>query len=310
MLVVIGHLTDSNIQSFIYLFHMPLFFFLSGLLYHDSDKFVKKRITQLIIPFFAFSIISIPIKYIERCILQRAFYINIFYLSPQFYNIPLWFCISLFTISCIFWGLKKYCKDIRIMLTFSILISFCGLALSYCKIFLPLYLSQSLLAFPYYAIGFYSNSVIKINWKGTIIAILILIYAQFSHISTNISGLIVNANPLLFYIPALSGIYIIIHASMLRGGNRYRAFLLIFIFLGRNSLYIFALHWPFITILQKFNEVIGIDKHIGNIFIFFTIIILSLCIGTLLAYLFPKYFRPISLKEKSTNSGIKHPKRV
>lgn len=152
LFVVIGHLTDSDVQSFIYLFHMPLFFFLSGLLFHDSDNFVCKKITQLIIPFFVFSIISFPIKYIERCILQEALYFNLSYLSPQFYNIPLWFCISLFTISCMFWGLIRYCKKTCILLTFLILISCCGLILSYFKIFLPLYLSQSFLAFPYYAI--------------------------------------------------------------------------------------------------------------------------------------------------------------
>lgn len=128
-----------------------------------------------------------------------------------------------------------------------------------------------------------------------IIAILILIYTQISHISTNISGLIVNTNPLLYYIPALSGVYLIIHISILRVENGRKAYLLNF--LGRNSIYIFALHWPLITILQKLNEVLGIGKLIGNIFIFFIIICISLFIGKLLAYLFPQIFRPIILKE-------------
>jgi len=296
----------SNIQSLIYLFHMPLFFFLSGLLFHDCDNYVHKKVSQLIIPLFAFSIITLPIKYIERSILQEACYLNLSYLSLQFYNIPLWFCISLFTISCIFWGVIKRCWDIRIQTTFIILISFCGLVLSYFKLFLPLYLSQSLLAFPFYAMGNFS-STIKTNWKVAIISIFILIYAQVSHVNTNISELIVNINPLLYFIPALSGIYIIIHISKSCEEKGCKVNLLTF--LGRNSLYIFALHWPFITILQRTNEIIGIDKHIGNVIIFITVIILSLCIGELLAYYFPKNFQPISRKELSADSGIEHSKR-
>lgn len=277
---------------------MPLFFFLSGLLFHDSSNFIVKRTKQLIIPFFVFSIISFPIKYIERCILQGAIYFNLSYLSLQFHNIPLWFCISLFSISCIFHLLVRYCRNLLFLYVSLIFISLSGIVFSYFKIFLPLYLSQTFLAFPFYAIGYYSSSI-KTNWRGMVVSSIILFFAHISDVNTNISGLIVNQNPLLYLLPALSGIYIIIYLSVLiedyNPNNYFKENLLNF--LGRNSLYIFALHWPFITILQKTNETIGINKQIGTILIFFVIIIIPLSLGQSLHNLFPKYFRPICLKE-------------
>lgn len=296
ILVVVGHLTDSEFQSFIYLFHMPLFFFLSGLLFHYSDNYIQKKTKQFVIPFLAFSIITFPIKYIERSILQGAMFFNVSYLSLQFYNIPLWFCISLYTISCIYFLLVKYCKNLSLLFVLLLFFSFGGLVLSYYKVFLPLYLSQTLLAIPFYVMGHYSSKIKNTN-SLFIISIIILIYAQIIHVSTNISGLIVNHNPILFFLPALSGIYLIIYTSKIIENNipnnNIKEYLLSF--LGRNSLYIFALHWPFITIFQRLNDTIGINRLIGSVFIFFAIIIIPLLLGRLLHFFLPKYFRPICL---------------
>lgn len=61
MLVVIGH-TDSPLHDFIYLFHMPLFFFLSGYAYKKIDsynpiKVIKKRFKSLYIPFISIQLV-------------------------------------------------------------------------------------------------------------------------------------------------------------------------------------------------------------------------------------------------------------
>ena len=58
-LVVLGHLSDyfganmPRVYSFIYLFHVPLFFFLSGLFYKEYDSFsviLKKEVFPFISP--------------------------------------------------------------------------------------------------------------------------------------------------------------------------------------------------------------------------------------------------------------------
>ena len=57
ILVIIGHISQNEIiTSVIYSFHMPLFFILSGYLYHKGNT--KNKIKKILIPYFLFSIIS------------------------------------------------------------------------------------------------------------------------------------------------------------------------------------------------------------------------------------------------------------
>ena len=57
ILVILGH-TYYNSNS-IYLFHMPLFFILSGATLTYTKKYsINKKLRSLIIPYFTFSILS------------------------------------------------------------------------------------------------------------------------------------------------------------------------------------------------------------------------------------------------------------
>lgn len=66
LLVVIGHLNfvSNELNQYIYSFHMPLFFFISGYLlsigkYLNNGKFfLRKKVHSLIMPYFLFSLIS------------------------------------------------------------------------------------------------------------------------------------------------------------------------------------------------------------------------------------------------------------
>lgn len=73
MLVVLGHIIQCSCQNYdnniifryIYSFHMPLFFFISGFLnYRDNPilSILKRRFFSLIIPFFSWLIVSSIIK--------------------------------------------------------------------------------------------------------------------------------------------------------------------------------------------------------------------------------------------------------
>jgi len=56
ILVVIGHIFPRNEVNVIYLFHMPLFFLLSGFLFQPQDArgFSLKKINRLLVPYVAF----------------------------------------------------------------------------------------------------------------------------------------------------------------------------------------------------------------------------------------------------------------
>ncbi|HFV8954719.1 TPA: acyltransferase family protein, partial [Escherichia coli] len=63
-LVYIGHLGPSagRIYSFVYLFHVPLFFFISGMFYRNTGTLcdtVRNGFAKLIVPYFTYSLLSL-----------------------------------------------------------------------------------------------------------------------------------------------------------------------------------------------------------------------------------------------------------
>ncbi len=73
ILVILGHVIqfananfdESPLFKFIYSFHMPLFMFISGYLYFNANQVtesknkLKKRCEALLVPFFAWTVISV-----------------------------------------------------------------------------------------------------------------------------------------------------------------------------------------------------------------------------------------------------------
>jgi polysaccharide biosynthesis protein PslL len=66
-LVIFGHLNDGTfLRNWIYLFHMPFFFFLSGYLHKvttDYFGFVDKKFKHLMVPYFSYLVLLSPIEY-------------------------------------------------------------------------------------------------------------------------------------------------------------------------------------------------------------------------------------------------------
>lgn len=139
ILVVLGHSTinyfgnwgmpntrDSEtaklINKYVYTFHMPLFFFLSGYVfsfnknkgkYLDTLKFVVNKFNRLIIPYFVIGLIYVfPMKlavgdYNLNNYLQSVYrYLFLGYAPGQ-----LWYLISLFTIFFIYYFFQKHFND-------------------------------------------------------------------------------------------------------------------------------------------------------------------------------------------------------
>lgn len=101
ILVILGHLyPDEPIERYIYSFHMPLFFFISGLLKRKKEQklsvFVKNKAKSLLIPLLAWNIVStvffMIIGYNRDKLIYGAFFIN--GMLPG--NTPIWFLLNLF----------------------------------------------------------------------------------------------------------------------------------------------------------------------------------------------------------------------
>ncbi|MBX6362204.1 MAG: acyltransferase family protein [Acidobacterium ailaaui] len=67
--VVLGHAMDGTaLQRFIYTFHMPLFFFLSGFLHRAQPSYgvyAKRKAIHLLLPYVAFMLLLCPLAYIS-----------------------------------------------------------------------------------------------------------------------------------------------------------------------------------------------------------------------------------------------------
>jgi fucose 4-O-acetylase-like acetyltransferase len=57
LFIVIGHIVSGPLRDFLYLFHVPIFFFLSGYLFKkpiSKKSYILKKTTRLLVPYFSF----------------------------------------------------------------------------------------------------------------------------------------------------------------------------------------------------------------------------------------------------------------
>ncbi len=125
LLVIIGHTTnDKTLFSFIYSFHMPLFFFISGILFNPTKYDTLKtllvsKVKTLLIPYVFFFFIT----YFYWLIIEKNLRsIDVSWYKPLiglFYgvedgtgylinNTVLWFLPALFTTEILFYSIFKF----------------------------------------------------------------------------------------------------------------------------------------------------------------------------------------------------------
>ena len=117
-----GHIAVGKSITFVYAFHIPLFFFLSGMVF-VKDKypcfgaFVKRRIQTLIIPYFIYSFITWAIwasfSYITHAHVESYWMPLLQTFIAQgsegylVHNVPLWFVSCLFVVELGYYWLSK-----------------------------------------------------------------------------------------------------------------------------------------------------------------------------------------------------------
>lgn len=269
--VFIGHTTSMEygnvsgmLKIWIYSFHMPLFFFLSGYVFFikncdDYKTFLKKKIKSIIIPLISFSVISVIFDLLYYTLLlhdpDHSLQIEINKLIGIFtqqktgeYNTVLWFLPCLFVVENIFyWIIKftnKYNKTCVIYIS-ALCIYFVGVI--YIKtigILLPWCIETSMIAILFMSIG-YLMKINKeyfeiLNAKWTIVLFAINIIVAF--VNYSLSGYIVDlnidaiGNPLLFPVAALSGILGFV--TLFKNVKKLRMIK----YIGRNSLMFYGLN--------------------------------------------------------------------
>lgn len=242
-LVVWGHqFSNCPIFNWIYLFHMPLFFFLGGCFIKDEKYsiFLYKKVRTLLTPFIIFYLGSLLLKIIIYKMREGNlnFMQDLDFYALSTINYPLWFIVCLFVSLNIYYFIRKIPYKFVIIT----IITAIGTIFFHYKINLPFFLTQALVAILFIYLGEKAYNNVKKNKYILITLMLTLplyIYAGWNNVKTDMGGLLIDNNPLLFFMPAVSGISLTLLIS--RFINRYNISKTISQ-IGKYSLFIFAIH--------------------------------------------------------------------
>ena len=129
--IVQGHIfTDGVLRWWLYSFHVPAFFFISGYCFKSDEKFsefIKKKVKGIVIPYFFFSLLSIflfallgkivpSIADVMELDIKKNISVMLYANSkPNLmrYNLPLWFLPCLFSVSVLVYFSEIFTKTFK-----------------------------------------------------------------------------------------------------------------------------------------------------------------------------------------------------
>lgn len=226
-LVILGHqpLTNNTLHDWIFSFHIPLFFFISGFLAkvnYDNVKFIKTNLMQLILVIIPYFIVNTIFTGMQDYLFYHSDFSLQHNLVDKIEKVvlgestmgPMWFLLALFWMRLVYnWGLqliKQY--TYIIILSISIITSFIAY---YMQMNINYYqITAFLLGFPFYCFGALFKQIdiieiIKIKKYSIIYAIIFLclslLLLRFAG-SINLNALNTGNNIVLYYMSGLVGI--------------------------------------------------------------------------------------------------------
>lgn len=267
ILVVLGHTSITNsAEAWIFSFHMPLFFFISGFLFRASNnlnlkKFATKKARSLLIPYFIFALITylfwvLTINNLSES--PKEWYIpliGIFYsvgVSDWLvFNSPLWFLTCLYIVEIIYFLINRATKgESKTIMVILIISSLIGYSTSlYLPIRLPWSIDVALTALVFFGVGkIFSNNKDKLELNKWFMILLFISMLLINNVFTN-QKVDMNFNfygdYFNFYIAAFSGIVTIIIGAQFLMKYKFLKYI------GINSLIILCLHKLIIIIITK-----------------------------------------------------------
>lgn len=301
MLIVYGHIIPGFIPEFtkyVSTFHIPLFFFISGVLFNVekySNRFIfflKNRVNGLLLPYFYMSLlVLIGYYFIQDNYLQ---FIGS-WIVKGWVGYALWFVPVLLFVEFISFPFLLLGKIARILVI--LIFALCSFISSKYWGFLSYNLLLVFCGSYYYIIGNISRKIllekreIRRN-KNLIIGLLLgfILSLFYLPLNTDIPEYFINKIPhLIFYISPLGAIMMLVSISIFI--DKFNKTNIIVRFLancGKNSFIILAFHQIICLVIQKFLS--------SKITISLLIIILAF-----LVYLIPQYMPWLIGKKNESN---------
>lgn len=304
--VIYAHLLGRYDHRYIiYAFHIPLFFFLSGMLFKSYGSFwifLKKSAKGLLIPYFAFAFISYILWLTGHHTWQFFTFNNLRQFGSIFYgnsnnnlmvfNNVLWFLPALFIIRIMFAGIFKLTEKTKTLILIAFLFSVFGYLYSlFINIKLPFGTETAFSGIVFYSIGFlWMNSekakTIVSRYKYLLFPVLIIISAWLATVNFNWYGYQIDmrlshlCNYFLFYIAAFCGIFAWIGFSIILGKNR------VLEKIGKSALVLFSWHPTVFNYFNLFFPLIGFSAVLAKIKIFVPAIYTILAITVIILVTF------------------------
>jgi Fucose 4-O-acetylase and related acetyltransferases len=309
--VVWGHLgVNCPIKDEIYIFHMPLFFILSGFCFHIQANegfcsFLKRKINAYIVPYFFF---LLYVLFLYIALYALAGKIHKVYIYPSILIRPygvvtaLWFFLSLFFVQVIYFLINKYIKNILLKSVICLFSFFIGFFLYKFDLHIPLYIDSSITVLSFFYIG---NSMKQLRFDNVsktklfstiVLSTLIFGCGVYAGVNIDIKYNVIKCNPLIGLISAFSGSFLVIIFSYFINKVRLPNIIRILSFWGRNTILIFTLHMLCIEIINCL--VIDLFKIHETYYIGILVVILSITlsipIGRPIQYLLNKMLSYVS----------------
>lgn len=279
VLVVVGHSPGLNpfVKNVIYSFHMPLFFFISGLLVSDqkltlsSKEYLSLLWKGLGIPYLFFFFISylywLPTHDLSASAARHA---GISWWEPMmgvvigngdalFVNVVLWFFTCLLTTSLIFFWARKYFSATFLLIAFNLTGLVFTLVYDPAWQRLPWGLDNAVVALAFYSTGHffrrYQDAILDKTPKSMAMMLVLFMVAGVAYVAgvngeVDLNTLLFGSQRYLFLINAYLGILALFYLSVSLPPNA------VFQWLSKNTIIIFPIHLLMFSIFTGVGVVV------------------------------------------------------
>lgn len=287
--IIWGHIIHYGWSNqIVYAFHIPLFFFMSGMVfkadkYNTVWEFIKERIKSLLVPYLVFSLVTWAMWVGMRVIANDS--TNYWYPLIQTFiaqgssgflrhNLPLWFVSCLFVVEILYYFINKLPRIANIAICLICSIIGCYMENQGGDLWqnLPWSVDGALISVFFYGSGHWLMRYINscetqriINNNKSICFFVILLLTTILYFSSVFNGYVsIGSNRLgnnisLFFLNSYIGIAVLLLLCIILSDINPKSFLGQQIqsyikWFGRNSFYVMATHFPIKEALGRFVD--------------------------------------------------------
>ncbi|MBR4677170.1 MAG: acyltransferase family protein [Bacteroidales bacterium] len=275
ILIIMGHIHfGENFEHYIFAFHVPLFFFVSGLFYkrdkYNFIEFLKKKIKSLVFPYFLWAVIY----EIIALFFGKQNWLGIVWNNTILVPIggAFWFLTALFIVEILGFVILKI-QNLFICILLTVLIVGVGM---FHFVNLPFSGDTALAALGFWILGYFYNTYVHIKLLNKSMNIFLIICLMVLNAVSIYFSPTINmkncafGNYLLFWVNSVFAILIFLQFFQWiyqKTEFKNTKFSIFFMQIGMNSIVYLLTHQLIIQIIKLPLEKFGIDLFTANVFI-------------------------------------------